>query len=294
MLYKEEFISYLRFEKRYSDHTVQSYSNDLNQFYIFCNSLGFDEFDLSSKTIRLWMVSLLSENISPRSVHRKLSVLSGFSRFLILQGALRNNPVDMIIKPRLRKRIPSFVEESKLNDFLDNFDFGTDYESFRNRVIIETLYQTGIRRAELIGLDITSIDHERKSIKVFGKRNKQRIVPINDPLVKLYQEYLTLRERTFPEDTSAALFLTSSCRRIYPKLVYLVIHRFLSQVTTQEKKSPHILRHSFATHLLNKGADLNAIKELLGHANLSATQVYTHNSFEKLREIYNKAHPRAN
>ncbi len=293
MLYKEEFISYLRFEKRYSDNTVQSYSSDLSQFYNFCNSLGFAEFDMSPKTIRLWMVSLLEENISARSVHRKLSVLRGFSRFLISRGVIKNNPVDLVIKPKQRKRIPSFVEENKLNDFLDNFDFGTDFESFRNRTIIETLYQTGIRRAELIGLDIASIDFKRKYIKVTGKLNKERIVPINDSLIRIYEQYLILRQQAFPEELSLALFLTSAGKRIYPKLVYKVIHGFLSLVTTQEKKSPHILRHSFATHLLNKGADLNAIKELLGHANLSATQVYTHNSFKKLRETYNKAHPRA-
>ncbi len=292
MIYKEEFISYLRFEKRYSPHTIAAYENDLKQYQLFCKSLGFEDLDMSSQSIRLWIVSLLSHKISPRSVHRKLSVLSGFARFLISRSVISSNPADIIIKPRLRKRLPSFVEETKLNDFLDNFEFGSDYVSLRDRMIIETLYQTGIRRAELINLNISSLDLLRKQIKVKGKRNKERIIPLTDTLTSLYTKYLAMVHQTF-HGNEQALFLTNSGQRIYPKLVYRVIHNFLSQVTTQEKKSPHILRHSFATHLLNKGADLNAIKELLGHANLSATQVYTHNSFEMLSDIYNKAHPRA-
>ncbi|MGC9341438.1 MAG: tyrosine-type recombinase/integrase, partial [Bacteroidales bacterium] len=198
-----------------------------------------------------------------------------------------------VLKPKLNKRLPEFIEEEKINILLDKYEFGEDFTGTRNRLIIELLYQTGIRRAELIALRIDSFQISKNQLRVFGKRNKERIIPVTHSLAKLFEDYLFIRNSTFPGLEMDNLFLTSKGKQVYDKLIYRIVQNFLGLVTTRDKKSPHVLRHSFATHLLNKGADLNAIKELLGHANLSATQVYTHNSFEKLKNTYNKAHPRA-
>jgi integrase/recombinase XerC len=293
MLYKDDFLSYLRFEKRYSPHTVASYNNDLKQFDIFCMQAGSDGFVLDSSIIRMWVVSLLDQGISPRSVNRKLSTLKSFARYLMRQGIISVNPLNKVLKPKMSKRIPAFIDEEKLNQFLDNYEFGEDYEGLRNQLIIELLYQTGMRRSELIGLKTSSINFADSHLRVLGKRNKERIIPINNELGKRLKEFTELRNQVFPMQNNDYLLLTSKAQPVYPKLVYRIITEFLKLVTTLDKKSPHVLRHSFATHLLNRGADLNAIKELLGHANLSATQVYTHNTFEKLKDIYKQAHPRA-
>jgi integrase/recombinase XerC len=293
MLYKDEFLSYLRFEKRYSDHTIESYNNDLSQFNVFCLEAGLNEMVLEHSLIRLWIVSLLESGISARSVNRKLSSLKSFSKYLIREGLLKSNPLEKVLKPKMSKRIPSFVDQEKLNDVLDKFDFGNNYDGTRNQLIIEILYQTGIRRSELVGLRTTSVNVLENNIRVLGKRNKERIIPIGPELSKKFKVYVDLREKTFPATSEDFLLLTSDGKPIYPKLVYRMVNQFLKMVTTLEKKSPHLLRHTFATHLLNKGADINAIKELLGHANLAATQVYTHNTFEKLKAIYKQAHPRA-
>jgi integrase/recombinase XerC len=293
MLYKDDFLSYLRFEKRYSPHTVVSYDNDLKQYQLFCEQAGSSEFVLDSSMIRLWIVSLLKRGISARSVNRKLSTLKTFSRYLIRQGVITVNPLNKVLKPKMSKRIPSFVDEDKLNEFLDNYEFGDDFAGKRNQLIIELLYQTGMRRSELTGLKLSSFNFGESQIRVLGKRNKERLIPINNDLGRRLKEYLEIRQESFSSENSDWLLLTSKAQPVYPKMVYRIITEFLKMVTTLDKKSPHVLRHSFATHLLNRGADLNAIKELLGHANLSATQVYTHNSFEKLKDIYKQAHPRA-
>ncbi len=293
MLYKDDFLSYLRFEKRYSPHTVTAYENDLKQFYVFCEQAGNRNFEIDSSMVRLWVVSLLEQGVSSRSVNRKLSTLKSFSRYLIRQGVISVNPLNKVLKPKMSKRIPSFVDEEKLNLFLDNYEFGDDYPGKRNQLIIELLYQTGMRRSELIGLKTGSINLSESSIMVLGKRNKERLIPINNELGKRLKDYMELRSQIFPTNNNDSLLLTLKAQTVYPKMIYRIITGFLKMVTTLDKKSPHILRHSFATHLLNRGADLNAIKELLGHANLSATQVYTHNTFEKLKDIYKQAHPRA-
>ncbi len=293
MLYKDDFLSYLRFEKRYSPHTVASYDNDLKQYNTFCEQAGSDGFTFDSSMIRLWVVSLLEQGVSSRSVNRKLSTLKSLARYLIRQGVITVNPLNKVLKPKMSKRIPSFVDEEKLNDFLDNYDFGEDYAGKRNQLIVELLYQTGMRRSELIGLKTGSLNFGENQIRVLGKRNKERIIPFNNEMGIRIKDYLKSRTLAFPELEDDDLFLTLKGKPVYPKMVYRIITAFLNLVTTLDKKSPHVLRHSFATHLLNRGADLNAIKELLGHANLSATQVYTHNSFEKLKDIYKQAHPRA-
>jgi integrase/recombinase XerC len=293
MRYKELFIEYLRFEKRYSRHTILSYENDLSQYLDFAQNTGIQDEIPDAKTIRMWIVEQMETGTTARTIHRKMSTLRSFCKYLMQQGHLRSNPLDKIIKPKLKKRLPEFIEEEKINSFLDKFEFGNDYTGTRNRLIIELLYQTGIRRAELIALKTDSFQPYKNQIRVFGKRNKERIIPVLTSLAELIISYTIIRNKEFPGAEYENLLLTDRGKPVYDKLIYRVVRNFLSMITTKDKKSPHILRHTFATHLLNKGADLNAIKELLGHANLSATQVYTHNSFENLRNSYNKAHPRA-
>lgn len=287
------FIEYLRFEKRCSQHTILSYKNDLNQYFDFAQNSGISSEIPDTKTIRMWIVDQMESGITSRSIHRKMSSLRSYSKYLMQQGHLKSNPLDKVLKPKLKKRLPEFIEEEKINATLDRYEFGEDFQGIRNRLIIELLYQTGMRRAELIALKTNSFQASEKQLRVYGKRNKERIIPVIDSLVKLFQDYLLMRNSTFPDSVYDNLLLTDKGKPVYDKLIYRVVQNFLGLVTTRDKKSPHVLRHTFATHLLNKGADLNAIKELLGHANLSATQVYTHNSFENLRNTYNKAHPRA-
>lgn len=289
----EDFMIYLQAEKRYAEHTLRAYRSDLNQFHAFCLENGREGMDLHFKVIRSWVVTLMDAGYSSRSVHRKLTSLRTYCTFLIRIGALDANPLDKVLKPKASKRVPSFVEEVQMDRLLDQYEFGNDFEGIRNRLILDLLYQTGIRRAELIHLTTGSVNLEERILKVVGKRNKERIVPLGDALVRRIGEYLDQRISLPPAEGEEALFLTRKGKPIYDKLVYRVVHRYLAMVTTLEKRSPHVLRHTFATHMLNHGADLNAIKELLGHANLSATQVYTHNTFKKLKSIYNQAHPRA-
>ncbi|PID91570.1 MAG: integrase [Bacteroidetes bacterium] len=289
----EDFLIYLEAEKRYAKHTVTAYSNDLAQFHAFCRETGSEGVDLHFRTIRSWVVDLMDRGYAPRSVHRKLSSLRGYCRFLIRRGELEHNPVDKVLKPRQNKRIPTFVEESRMEDLLEDFDFGDDFEGCRNRLIIDVLYQTGMRRSELLALKLQDIDARELTIRVLGKRDKERIIPVHWALIKAIDDYLGLRREVAGPDADKRLFLTAAGKPVYDGLVYRVVKRYLSMVSTIDKKSPHVLRHSFATHMLNNGADLNTIKEILGHANLSATQVYTHNTYKKLKSIYNQAHPRA-
>lgn len=297
-MHKDSFIKYLQFEKRYSSHTIRSYSIDLDQFISFCkHSLKhFDPLNISHKIIRSWIVYLMENNISPRSVNRKITTLKSFYKFLIREKLITHNPLDKILSPKINKKLPFFVEEAHMNILLSStsgIDFGDDYEGFRNRLIIEMFYLTGIRLSELINLKNTDVDTQNLTIRVLGKQNKERIIPFSKNFKKSIDEYVEKKNKSLNLQQSNYFFLTKKGNKIYEKLVYRVVNKYLHFVTTIEKKSPHILRHTFATHILNKGADLNAIKELLGHANLSATQIYTHNTFEKLKKIYKQAHPRA-
>ena len=293
MRYKDRFIEYLRFEKRYSQHTILSYENDLRQYNDYAVITGREHELPDSRTIRMWIVSQMEEGITARTIHRRMSSLRSYCKYLMQQGHLKSNPVDRVIKPKLSKRLPVFIEEEKINAFLDSYEFGEDFAGLRDRLILELLYQTGMRRAELIGLTIDSWQHYKQQILVHGKRDKERLIPVSERLGELLERYLFARNLEFPDVANTFLFLTERGEPVYEQLIYRIVKNFLGHLTTREKKSPHVLRHTFATHLLNKGADLNAIKELLGHANLSATQVYTHNSFENLKNIYKKAHPRA-
>jgi integrase/recombinase XerC len=292
---KESFLQYLKIEKRYSLHTVRSYLNDLDQFFAFLASLGLPDnpSSVTSHDIRAWIVSMLDSGYSTISVHRKISCLRVFYRYLRKEGVVAGDPLEKVVLPKRKKTLPVFVEEGALSVLLDNYDFGEGFSGIRNRTIIELLYLTGIRRSELIGIRDYDVDLAEGTLKVTGKRNKQRIIPLVKPFISRLEEYIKVRNENAEKLTNGWFFITDKGNKLYDKYVYNTVNSYLGMVTTIEKKSPHILRHTFATHMLNHGADLNSIKELLGHANLSATQIYTHNTFEKLKKVYKQAHPRA-
>ncbi len=295
MGHKESFLQYLQTEKRYSPHTVRSYNSDLDQFYLFLaeNGLPEDPRELTSHHVREWIVSLMDKEITAVTVHRKISCLRVFLHYLRREGIITTDPLEKVVLPKRKKRLPSFVREEALDKLLDDSDFGGGFSGIRNRTMIEMLYLTGMRRAELIGLRLADVDLIESTVKVTGKRNKQRIIPLTKPFTERVKEYLSARNSYERKTVNEWFFITDNGNKLYDKFVYNIVTRYLSMVTTIEKKSPHILRHTFATHMLNRGADLNVIKEFLGHANLSATQIYTHNTFEKLKKIYKQAHPRA-
>ncbi len=290
----EQFLTYLQHEKRYSLHTVESYRNDLAQFSGFMT----DVFDLEVLQaghlhIREFVVMLMEEGMQESSVGRKLSTLRSFFKYMLRLGCIASNPVAQVKPPKAPKRIPVFVDEHKLDELLDAQCPDDNFPEVRNKVIIELLYGTGIRLAELLALQESDIDFYYGSLKVTGKRSKQRVVPVSKQLLDQLKFYVELKSRYFSANKNAHLIVTDKGVRAYPLMVYKIVKHHLSRVSTQEKLSPHVLRHSYATALLNRGADLNSIKELLGHASLAATQVYTHNSVERLKSIYKQAHPKA-
>jgi integrase/recombinase XerC len=292
MVDKESFLQYLEIEKRYSAHTVRSYSNDLGSFFSYISSQDIpqDTASVRSNDVRKWLAHLSAKGLATSSIHRKMSCLRVFFRWMRRQGRMTSDPMDKVVLPRKKKALPYFVAEKALDKLLDEIDFGEGFEGLRNRAIIEMFYMTGMRRAELTGLRISDVNLTERTIKVTGKRNKQRILPIVIPYINSLHEYLRSRQEISSEGDW--FFITSKGNKLYDKFVYNLVNKYLGFVTPIEKRSPHVLRHTFATHMLNRGADLNSIKELLGHANLSATQVYTHNTFEKLKTVYRDTHPR--
>ncbi len=290
---KERFVDYLQYEKRFSPHTVTAYSNDLSQFYDFLKSTYelSDIKEVNHTFIRSWLVKMMEQNISPRSINRKITTLKTYYKFLLREGTVSINPMLKIVAPKSSKRLPEYVEQEKLNRLLDFTEFKEGFEGIRDKMIIELFYATGIRLSELIGLTHFSFDFYNNAIKVIGKRNKERIIPLSFPTKELLQQYLVELKKNFPK--ADFFFVTNKGDKLYPKFVYDLVKKNLGSVTTAKKKSPHVLRHSFATNMLNNGAELNAIKEILGHANLSATQVYTHNTIKKLKNIHSQAHPKA-
>lgn len=295
MSFKESFLNYLTFEKRYSSHTISSYRNDLEQFLLFLSGLrpGCDEEKADFRDIRAWIVTLMENGISARSVNRKITTLKSFYKYLLREQVISKNPMNKVLPPKSGKRLPDFVEQEKMEVLLDDVDFGNDFNGVRNRLIIDMFYITGMRLSELINLTDASVQLYDQTIKVLGKRNKERIIPFHQSYIKVFNDYLAIRNNNFPDPDHNYFFVTDKGRQLYEKFVYRVVNKYLRFVTTMEKRSPHVLRHTFATHMLNRGADLNAIKEILGHSNLSATQIYTHTTFEKLKAIYKQAHPRA-
>lgn len=288
---EELFIKYLTYEKRFSLHTVSAYKNDLKQFFEFCEISSNESQIISNhKIIRSWIVKLMEEKYSPRSVNRKISTLKTYYKFLLREGKIQSNPLDKIITPKTYKKLPVFASEENMDLFLNENFFEDNFSGTRDRLVIELLYNTGVRLSELVHLKKKDINFNRKHIKVLGKRNKERIIPVNTNIIELIKLYNSHNE---VNNSLEFLLQTNKGEQVYDKLIYRTVNKHLERVSTITKKSPHVLRHTFATHLLNNGADLNAIKELLGHANLAATQVYTHNTFEKLNNIYKQAHPRA-
>jgi integrase/recombinase XerC len=288
---REGFIQYIQYEKRYSPHTVLAYRNDLEQFFGFLSSRYqvAEISDITHPMIRSWLVELMETGITPRSVNRKLTTLKSFFRYLVRSGTVEVNPMAKITPPKVSKRLPVFLEKEKMELVFSGVDFGEGYPGLRNRLIIELFYATGMRLSELVGLKDADADLHNETLKVLGKRNKERLIPFGNSVKELLVLYLAEKQNF----ESEYLFLTDNGKRIYPRMVHRIVTGILGSVTTLEKKSPHVLRHTFATHLLNNGAELNAVKELLGHANLSATQIYTHNTIEKLKKVYKQAHPRA-
>jgi integrase/recombinase XerC len=289
-MYIDDFVRYLSLEKRFSLYTVQAYKNDLLEFESFiAQNFQVDLIDVNHNFIRSWVVALMENAISPRSVRRKISTLSGFYKYLIIRNVLSSSPVDKVPLPKVPKKLPVFVEENTMNFLFDSSFFTSDEIGVRDKAVILLIYHTGMRLSELISVKLSGLDFVKNTVKVLGKRNKERILPFSFEINETLKLYLSYREVLGGD----YLFVTPKGEKMYPKLVYRIVHNYLSKVSSLNKTSPHVLRHTFATHLLNNGADLNSIKELLGHANLSATQIYTHNSLEKIKSIYKQAHPRA-
>ncbi|GAA4014361.1 tyrosine recombinase XerC [Hymenobacter fastidiosus] len=294
----ELFFDYLRFERRYSPHTVLSYQTDLRQFTDYLKTA----YELENPAqadhtlIRSWVVTLMQQPLDPRTVNRKIACLRSYFKFLLRTNVIGRNPMLRIRSPKVTKKLPDFVPEDSLNGLLNSFEFPDTLAGRRDQLILELLYGTGIRLSELIGIGHDDLSLTGRTVRVTGKGNKQRLVPLNPTLLIVLERYIALKRGEFggSDNARGALLVTDKLEPLYEKFVYRTVKHYLSQITTAtSQQHPHVLRHSFATHLLNKGADLNAIKELLGHANLAATQVYTHLSIDKLKAVFEKAHPKA-
>jgi integrase/recombinase XerC len=294
MTHQESFINYLKYEKRYSHLTAVAYKKDLDQFEeFFVKTVGdFNVEGINDKIARMWVVELMDTGMTARTVNKKVSALKSFYKYLLRLEVVKENKLVNVIVPKVRKKLPQFVEEKNLDHLLDDGFFGNDFEALRDKLIVSLLYGTGVRLAELMHLKDADFYLTENLIKVLGKRNKERIIPFLRSLNLLIEQYKIERTKLFGSSVES-FFLTSKGKPVYEKLIYRIVCKNLAMVTTIDKKSPHVLRHTFATHLLNRGADLNAVKEMLGHANLSATQIYTHTSLEKIRKVYQQAHPRS-
>ena len=292
----QSFIDYLKFEKRYSAHTIRSYHDDLVQFSDFLDrqfgKLTLKE--ISSSFVRSWLASLKDDDVTARTINRKISTLKSFFKFQLKQGKIENTPMGNIISPKISKRLPVFIKEKDLVDLTNTLDTNSeDWDSLNTKMLITIFYSTGMRLSELINLKEKQVDFSRKQLKILGKGNKERIIPAGVDLLTMIKGYINEKRKTF-EKNDDVLLVSSKGKKLYSKYAYNLVRSILQEeVKTLDKKSPHVLRHTFATHLMNNGANLDAVKELLGHASLASTQVYTHNTIEKLKNVYKKAHPKA-
>lgn len=300
-MFLEGFYTYLKFEKRYSAHTLEAYSKDISQFQSFiAEEYQSDDPDLiavSHRQVRAWVIHMMNNAVTPKSVNRKISALKTYYRYLLKVKAISKNPMAKVVAPKIPKNLPVFVEKTGMDELFDVIDqvyqVETEQERFvkqRDRVVVELLYSTGMRRAELLGLTDVSFDRAQQQVKVLGKGNKERIIPVSKIILTMVDNYIAERKRLF--GSGGPFLVTETGKPAYPKMVYNIVHKVLEHVTTITRKSPHVLRHTFATHLSNNGAELNAIKELLGHASLASTQVYTHNTIDQLKKIHKLAHPK--
>ena len=293
--YQQQFLEYLKYQKRYSQHTIISYENDLTAFSTFMQKdyADTDIDKIKTTYIRTWLAEMKEDDMASRSLNRKISALRSFFKYLLKNDVVKVNPVTTIISPKMPKRLPQFVEEKHTNNLFSEVEFTEGFKGDTEKLVLEILYNTGMRKAELIGLKEYQIDISNSQIKVLGKGNKERIIPVSKILMNDIKLYIAEKRRLIGKAEEGFLFVTDKGKPLDPKQVYNIAKKYLTKVTTIDKKSPHILRHSFATHLMNNGADLNAVKELLGHSSLAATQIYTHNTIEKLKDVYKKAHPKA-
>ena len=290
----DSFLEYLRLERNYSERTIVSYETDLREFEEYFQEVdaGLDFKKIDADIVRRWMVHLMDEGRAATSVNRKLSTLRSFYRFLLRRKEVVINPMLKVVGPKKKKPLPFFVREKDMDRLLDESLFEEGFEGCRDRLILEMFYATGMRLSELIGLSDADVDLSAKLLKVTGKRNKQRLIPFGEELWMDLLGYIKLRNETLP-DRDDALFVRKDGKRMYPELVYKIVRRNLSKVATLKKRSPHVLRHTFATAMLNGSAELQAVKELLGHESLATTEIYTHTTFEELKKVYEQAHPRA-
>ncbi|MBI1779829.1 MAG: tyrosine-type recombinase/integrase [Sphingobacteriales bacterium] len=292
----QSFLEYLRFEKRYSQHTIISYQNDLEQFFSFLSS-QYDGIPLKSIThsiVRSWVVELMEDEIQAKSINRKISALRSFFKYQLKTGEIEKTPMTNIVAPKVSKRLPAFVNEQDTKQLMEALNTATeDWKSLNAKMLFVLFYATGMRLSELINLKEKQVDRSKSYIKVLGKGNKERVIPITKDVLSIIDDYRQQKRKVFAEPAEI-LLVTEKGKPLYAKYAYLLVKKYLGkQAKNLEKKSPHVLRHTFATHLTNNGADLNAVKELLGHASLAATQIYTHNTIEKLKDVYKKAHPKA-
>ena len=291
----DSFIKYLTYEKRASPHTITSYRNDLFQFHSFLahHAPGLPVAQADHQEIRAWIVDLANKQNVARSINRKVSTLRSFYKFLQRRKHIEKNPTHKVRALKASYPLPHFVQENDLFNLLDTCEFTEDFAGYRDRTMLELLYGTGVRLSEMINLQNDQVDVVQGTIKVDGKGSKERLIPVHPSLVRLFSTYVTHKKECFDNTAPPFFLLTNKGNPCYPMMVYRTVRKYLDQYTTIAKRSPHVMRHTFATHLLDNGADLNAIKDLLGHASLAATQVYTHNSMEKLKEVFDRAHPKA-
>jgi integrase/recombinase XerC len=294
--YISNFCQYLQFQKRYSQHTIISYQNDLVDFldYLTTEFAIVDVKAIKSTFVRTWLAQLKEKGMMPKTINRKISTLKSFFKYLLKQAEIEVSPMATVVSQKVNKRLPTFVEEADTQTLFDYVSFPDTFEGHTEKLILELLYNTGMRKSELLHLKESEVDSANNAIKILGKGNKERLVPVSKQVLESIASYCALKRKNTKANTIVQeLLVNQKGEALYPKYIYNVVKKYLSLVTTINKKSPHVLRHTFATHLMNNGADLNAVKELLGHSSLAATQIYTHNTIDKLKDIHKKAHPKA-